>query len=229
MKKLALIGKGISHSRSQRVYEAILKEKIDYTLLDIPSIEEIPSLDELFNLFDGVSITSPYKKVFYNQVLIEGTLPRHLNSINCIRENQGRHEGTSTDFFALKKHFYDLKKEYRSFRVALLGDGNMSAITRFILDDLGLEYEIFSRKIGNLVFDKNLTKVFPTDRLIVVINSCSREFVFRGQIPSEALFWDYNYDMDEHTEYWGKKYNYRDGYSLLWLQAKYAVDFWYNQ
>ena len=228
MKKLALIGKGISHSRSQEVYESILKERVDYALLDIPSVEKIPRLEVLFDTFDGISITAPYKNVFFGQVLFQETLPGHLNSINCVRKNQDRYEGTSTDFLALREHFDDLKRQYKFFRVALLGDGNMSAMTRFILDDAEVEHRTFSRKLGNLSSDTNLTKIFPSGQQVVVVNACSREFVFRGQIPSGALFWDYNYNMGEHEQYWSKKNIYRNGYSLLRLQAKYALNFWYR-
>ena len=229
MKKLALIGKNISHSKSQKVYESILKEKVDYTLLDIPSPEEIPQLKKLFDMFDGISITSPYKSAFGHQVFIQDISVQQIGSINCLRKKGGRHEGVSTDFFALRDHFDHLKKKYNSFRVALLGDGNMSGITRFILDRMGMEYKIFSRRRGNLALDTSLEKVFSSDRQTVIVNSCSREFVFGGEVPSGSMFWDYNYDIDGHRKHMGTKCSYKDGYSLLQLQAKYALDFWYGR
>ena len=196
--------------------------------MDIPSMEKIPRLETLFNIFDGISITSPYKDVFSRQVLVQDVLPKHLNSINCVREKNGCYEGTSTDFFALRKHFNDLKREYGHFRAALLGDGNMSAMTQFILNGMEVEYKVFSRKNGNLDFDTSLEGAFSSDKQVVVINSCSREFVFRGKMPCGAMFWDYNYGMDEHARYWGGNHSYKDGYSLLELQAKYALSFWYD-
>ena len=229
MKKLALIGENISHSKSKKVYESILGEKVDYALLDIANKEDIPSLEELFGIFEGISITSPYKTVFCNKVFVGDKFVRQLNSINCLTKKECFLEGTSTDFFALQDHFEDLKKKYGFFRVALLGDGNMSGVTRFILQRMGMECKVFSRRLGNLDSDTILEGVFPSHEKIIVVNSCSREFVFRGEAPKNCLFWDYNYGIGGHEEYLKKKYSYKDGYSLLELQAKYALNFWYGR
>ena len=229
MKKLALIGKNILHSKSQKVYESILNEKVNYTLLDIPAIEKIPRLDELFEMFDGVSITAPYKNAFDDRLLVQDASIQHLNSINCLRKREGHYEGTSTDFFALQDHFNILKKEYGCFRVILLGDGSMSRMTRFILRSMEMECKVFSRKLGNLTSQTSLDTIFPSDKKTIIVNSCWRDFIFAGKVPGNALFWDYNYDIAEHTKYIREKCSYKDGYSLLQLQAKYALDFWYGQ
>ena len=229
MKKLALIGKNISHSQSQKVYESILGEKVDYTLLDISEVAKIPRPEKLFDTFEGVSITSPYKSVFHGQVFIEDPSLRSLNSINCLRKKGELYEGTSTDFFALRDHFGELIKEYGPFKVALLGDGNMSILTRSILHEMGVEYRVFSRKLGNLAVDTDLAAIFAAGQKVVVVNSCSREFVFRGKLPPDGLFWDYNYGVGGCGGHPEEYCSYKDGYSLLEQQAKYALSFWYGE
>ena len=228
MKKLALIGKDISHSKSQSVYESLVGENVDYQLLDIQREEEIPLAEKLLDTFDGISVTSPYKGVFCNQTFIRENFLCQLGSINCLRKRKGRCEGTSTDFLALEEILTRMKSEYDCFGVALLGDGNMSMMTRFILNRMGLEYKILCRRGGNLAEDMDLERIFPSEKKLVVINSCSREFVFRGRVPQNTLFWDYNYDMGEHEKELGKRCHYESGYGLLKLQAKYSLDFWYN-
>ena len=225
MKKLALIGKNISHSKSQKVYESILGEAVDYTLVDIPAVEDVPALEELFEAFDGVSITAPYKQALSDRVLIRDPSLRELGSINCMRKQEGAYEGTSTDFFALQDLFEDLKKS-APFSAAILGDGSMARMTRFILGRMGVECKLLSRRLGNLAPDTDFTEIFPPGKKAVIINSCARGFVFRGKVPGNALFWDYNYSMDGHEEHLGRICTYQDGHSLLELQAKYALDFW---
>ncbi len=63
--KLALIGKNISHSKSPEIYNKLLNNQVEYTLLDCDTVDAIPSLDELMKKFDGVSITSPYKESLF--------------------------------------------------------------------------------------------------------------------------------------------------------------------
>ena len=66
MLKLALVGKEISHSLSQKMYEDLLKQKVDYSLLDYSSNQLIPPLSVLFGnvwrvsgslLFQGVDLS----------------------------------------------------------------------------------------------------------------------------------------------------------------------------
>ena len=75
MYKFALVGKDISHSLSQSIYERLLQQAIDYTLLDYEKSEDIPTLSYIFNNgLKGLSITSPYKSYFYNDVICEDEL-----------------------------------------------------------------------------------------------------------------------------------------------------------
>ena len=69
MIKLALVGKDIQHSRSGEIYRRLLKTDIQYDLLDYENSALIPPAADLFKVYDGISITSPYKKHFLNQFL----------------------------------------------------------------------------------------------------------------------------------------------------------------
>ena len=70
--KLALIGRNIAHSKSPEIYSKLLENNVDYHLLDYPSVDQIPSLDYFSKNFEGISITSPYKEVFINDVELVG-------------------------------------------------------------------------------------------------------------------------------------------------------------
>ena len=65
--KLALIGSNIAHSKSQDMYEKILKQSINYDLIDVPK-NELPTLIDLAAQYDGVSITAPYKKDYLDKI-----------------------------------------------------------------------------------------------------------------------------------------------------------------
>ena len=84
MISLALIGKDIRHSRSKEIYEDLLGQMIDYKIYDCPSPSDVPALDDIFIKSIGLSITSPYKKIFLDQVEISGV---DLNAINCIKKS----------------------------------------------------------------------------------------------------------------------------------------------
>ncbi|EQC43507.1 shikimate dehydrogenase substrate-binding domain protein [Bacteriovorax sp. Seq25_V] len=221
MKKLALIGRNISHSKSQLMYEKIFKEKIDYALLDYKSSKDIPSIKELLDKFMGVSITAPYKDHFLSQVEVENDISS-LGAINCIAYRDGRYLGTNTDYLAVLEILQD--DQLRGRNIIVLGDGAMSRVTKLVLDKLNLKAIFLNRKKDgdlnlidyNSIFCKNL----------LVINSCARQFSFTADLPPDSIFWDYNYSHIENNSFLKDKCNYVDGIDLLFLQAKYATQFW---
>ena len=70
--RLALIGQSIGHSKSECIYRELLAGSgvnLSYQMLDCATSVDIPSLAELGDRFDGVSITSPYKRFFFDKVI----------------------------------------------------------------------------------------------------------------------------------------------------------------
>lgn len=212
MIKLALIGRNISHSRSQEVYESLLGKKISYDLLDYPSAEFIPSADKLLSEYIGVSITSPYKKHFLEEVQLTAKV-QELGSINCLYKHEGKIYGANTDYIALEALFP--KVRFKS--IALLGDGSMSKLCQNFLKSKGLVFDLYTRQttLGLSQLDLNNYEL--------VINCCSREFLYEGTLKGQTLFWDMNYNL-KHP---GFIENYQDGLEFLRVQAQKALVFWH--
>lgn len=227
MLKLALVGKSIKHSRSPELYRKLISPNIKYDLLDYDGAYEIPSAQELLAEYDGINITSPYKKHFLEQVELTASAKK-TGAINCLRKRNGHLEGDNTDYRAIVDILNDFQKSHEKLEVILLGDGVMSKVTQIALDELGLPWKIFSRKLTEDFGQLNLELHF-TEKLVtpLIINTCAREFVFKGKMPSSAIFWDFNYSFEEHSLTLPAKITlYLDGFSMLEKQAQYAVSFW---
>ncbi len=217
MLRLGLLGKEISHSKSQKVYEDLLNDKIDYTLFDYASIQDIPPLDWFFQKVQGLSITSPYKKHFLNQIQNIS----EMESINCIKYENGNYLGTNTDYEAIKEIFPKLIKLKEFSEIILLGNGSMAEMSIHFFKNHNIIYKQYTRSA-----DGPLEKL-TFEREPLVINTCSRDFVFSGEIPTKAVFYDFNYDFDAHKNYLEPKvFQYIDGFELLKLQGFYALKFW---
>ena len=221
MKPLALIGKNISHSKSKSIYEKILKKSIDYSLIDCPSENEIPDANSLFEKFHGVSITSPYKEFFIDKVYLD-KMAKDAGSVNCLKNNGSNPIGTSTDYNAVYLQLEEILTKYEITHTFILGNGCMSKITQKILDKKNLPYEIFSRKNKNLhLLDTKNAKQS------LIINSCSRDFIFKGSVENYAIFLDFNYNFPPHQNSLpSKTLKYIDGYHILELQAFHSLKFW---
>lgn len=225
MYNLALVGKNIAHSRSPEIYNKLLDGKVSYHLLDFPSENEIPKADELLKIYDGISITSPYKKFFIDQVKLIGP-SQELKAINCIRKNNSVLEGANTDLLAIEEILKNYHDKFES--VILLGDGVMSSVTQFVLKKLSLRFLVLSRRL-NKNFDQLNLSEYVGKKNVLVINTCARQYVYQGDVVENILFWDFNYNFDAHRLKFNSKCMYMDGLEMLELQAKYAIAFWSNE
>lgn len=222
--KLALIGKNIAHSKSPEVYKTLLDNNVEYTLLDFLSEKEIPKLSEMLKTFDGISITTPYKEHFIKDVMLDPEA-KQLNAINCISQKKDQFIGHNTDFLAivdiLKKYFEENKID----RVIILGDGVMSRVCSHVLNNLKINFEVLSRKQTPNFSNLNLVEYLDRESLLV-INTCSRDYVYSGDVNFKILFWDLNYSFKPHQDHLLTKCHYKDGLEMLYLQAEYALGFW---
>lgn len=227
MVKLGLLGSNISHSKSQEMYEKILGEPVDYSLLDYPTSKEIPALEDLFAKgYLGLSITYPYKQAFFDQVTIADENVQSLNAINCLRKVGNQIEGTNTDYLAAKKLLQDFSPD--QYLVIVLGSGNMARVFKRCLDHSTYSWQLLSRKtsgdLNQQDYFRLLDKADKKDLLI--INCCSRDFIFSGSTPENTVFWDMNYSFPEHEKLSAKGIKYLSGLDLLYWQANFATDYW---
>lgn len=230
MIKLALLGRGIQHSRSPEIYQRLLVSKIHYDLLDYPNPSLIPKLEDIFSIYDGISITSPYKRHFLDKVKLTEQAQK-LGAINCIRQNIDGFHGENTDYSAIVEILKKLRIKHDGLQAIILGDGAMSNVTQVALQELGIDFNLYARKITN-DFDRiNLTEAFSNDsfnsKQKIVINTCSRDYIFKGIIDKETIFWDFNYSFSQHAQILpAQTQYYMDGIEMLELQAIHALHFW---
>jgi riboflavin kinase/FMN adenylyltransferase len=219
--KLALIGRDISHSKSQEIYERLFGRCVNYSLLDYKVERDIPTASELKNSFDGISITAPYKTFFINNVVLD---KKELSAINCLVFNSDNTKGYNTDYYAV----FDILKGFKNTgvdEVYVLGDGVMGSLTCDVLTELGMKFSQLSRRLKNL--EETSTLLESKNQNTLVINTCNRDYCFKAPSLGTFNFWDMNYNLDQHSQLFSKtKFSYTDGMGLLELQAKYALSFW---
>ena len=216
--KLALIGRDIQHSKSQVVYEKLLQRAVDYDLLDYESQSEIPSAENLLEKYDGISITAPYKTHF------EKYAQNSYSMVNTLYKKDQGVMATNTDATAVEKIITEyLAMGKNSF--IILGDGSMSKLLTQILKKKNLKFMVLSRKEKNL--DQIDQKIKNNLNNLVVVNTCSRTYTYTGLKNLAYEFWDMNYGLEKHSEYFKNTgVTYTDGSELLELQAKYALNYW---
>jgi shikimate dehydrogenase len=230
MIKLGLVGKNIQHSKSPEIYRRLINGPLEYDLLDYSSDDDIPSATKLLSLYRGISITSPYKKHFLNEVKLTEQA-KILGAINCLKFENGNIIGENTDYMAIVDILKNWQTQFQQLNVVILGDGVMSKITQIALDNLKIEYRVLSRKLidsfDQINLEEYFIKNFDDSSQSLIINTCAREYVYRGKVSKNSIFWDYNYNFTPHLSALPLQLKqYSDGYEMLELQARYALVFW---
>ncbi len=224
--KLALLGFPIEHSLSPALYREFLGDKLErYDLLEIEDPLLVPGILMLSEKYEGLSITSPYKKHFFQDVVVTSPIVNELKAINTIAFRKSGIYGTNTDVVAVEKILLEMKKEHPELHLIILGSGVMARVTLLVARSLQIPFQQFSRKKGDAMESLDLSE--RSDNQTVVINCCSRDFVFRGKLHPDLIFWDYNYSFIPHQStlpFLVK--TYVDGQEMLRLQAIAAIEFW---
>lgn len=225
--KLGLLGFPISHSLSPKLYQKFLGDKLtSYELFSYEKASEVPSLKWFSERIVGLNITSPYKTHFMNEIIIDSDLVRSLGAVNTLAFTDRGVLGTNTDLIAVVEILENYLKEYGDIEISLLGDGVMAHLTKIVAKDLKIPVRQFSRKLTPGFENLDLSKI-NQDIQQLVINSCSRQYVFKGKLKGEEIFWDYNYSFLPHQNTLPSLVMaYHDGQEMLELQAKAAIKFW---
>lgn len=227
--RYALIGKNISHSYSPELYKKLISPDISYELIDISKEADLPNLSAMEGLFSRINITSPYKRSYFSSVIVEQPEAIVLGAINTISHTQRGWVGFNSDLLAVEFLLIKFRKELGDLHLIVLGDGVMAQLTSIVARKLNLSLENLNRKNG-LVSDINLRSFHKEGASNLIINACSRDFTFSGELNETDIFWDYNYNLKTHQETLPlKAKKYIDGFELLELQAAYAIQFWNSQ
>jgi shikimate dehydrogenase len=232
--KLALLGFPVSHSKSPDLYREILGEELlSYELLSIEFERDLPSLKELSQRYNGLNITAPYKRHFFNEVIIPNQDVGEIGAINTIAFTPLGVIGENTDYIAVIEILQEFKIKYGKLHLILLGGGVMAKVTELAAQKLSLPLIKLTRSINGNIEQISLLKqdlAIDGESQVIVVNSCSREFVFQGKMQSDYIFWDYNYSFLPHEEWIPKVVKtYIDGRDMLKRQALAAVRFWSKQ
>lgn len=228
--RLGLLGYPINHSLSPKLYEKFLGEKLtSYKLFSFSQASEIPTLRAFAAELDGLNITSPYKTHFINEVKIISPIVRQIGAVNTLAFAGDEVWATNTDVVAVEQILQNFQLHYGKLKLVILGDGVMAQVTKLVAEDMALPYLQYSRKSTDDLTHLDLSQIPASGAQVIIINACSRSFVFEGKLQGNEIFWDYNYNFPPHQSTLPSQVKaYFDGQEMLELQAKAAIEFWYK-
>ncbi len=246
MKQYGLIGFPLSHSFSKKYFtEKFDRERIAdarYDLFPIESVSDLPALLKQYPHLLGLNVTIPHKlnvMAFLDQV-DEGA--QKAGAVNCIsisktRKNENVLVGYNTDVYGFKSSLKPLLKPQHK-QALVLGDGGAARAVKCVLNDLGIPYQIVTRREapGNLLFS-DLKPQHIAEHLLIINTTPLGTYPGTEEyppIPFEALtnkhlLYDLIYNPEQTLflqQGAAAGAQTKNGYEMLLLQAEKSWEIW---
>jgi shikimate dehydrogenase len=246
LKLYGLIGYPLGHSFSASYFaDKFSREGIDAEYRNFP-LEDIRSFEELVKQesgLKGLNVTVPYKQkiIPYLQSLSEQA--KEVGAVNTISFIRSRGElklaGDNTDVIGFRRSLEE-NLDSRHQAALVLGSGGSSKAVCKVLEKMGMEYALVSRKRGEdrisyADLDEDMMQRFP-----VIINTTPLgmypqvdncpDIPYENLGPGHLLFdLIYNPSLTRFLER-GKKQGalYVNGYDMLVYQAEASWKIWNN-
>ncbi|MFI3317571.1 MAG: shikimate dehydrogenase [Rikenellaceae bacterium] len=149
MREFALIGRHLPHSFSAKYFAAKFeREGIQDAKYDLCEMETIAGVEQLLareNLV-GFNVTIPYKLEIIPYLSRLSPEAEAVGAVNCVSREGGELVGYNTDVIGFRDSLVEFLDGEKIDRALVLGGGGASLAVKYILSQLGVEYQQVSRK-----------------------------------------------------------------------------------
>ena len=241
MRQFGLIGYPLSHSFSPTYFKAKFEQEniIDalYSLYELKSIEEFPSLLKLNSHLHGLNVTIPYKTSVVPFLDELDNTAKGVGAVNTISFKNRKLIGYNTDVIGFKISLLNFIGDERPDAL-VLGTGGSSKAVIYILNELNILYQRVSRiKQNNFLCYSDLNAdIIEKHKLIINCTPLGKSpnIDSKPSLPYPILtvkhfLFDLNYNPAQ-TAFLetGKQQgaSVKNGYEMLTLQADAAWEIW---
>ena len=244
MKRYGLVGYPLEHSFSKNFFtdkfgKMGISNSHVYELFEMEFLKDFPSLWSRYSDLEGINITVPHKLNIKEFLDFRDYSAIKVEAVNVVKRKGTKLTGYNTDYPAFKESLENWLGDDRPDAL-VLGAGGASRAVQAALDDLGIAYEIVSRRKDNA--DMLYTQLFKDESIMqeneLIINTTPVGMFPRVKdgppIPYELLgshhrVYDLIYNpektllMEEAEKAGGQTKN---GHEMLVLQAEKAWEIW---
>jgi shikimate dehydrogenase len=149
VRQFGLIGFPLSHSFSKGYFaNYFLTENIADAQYENYPIETIDAFLDLWKInpnLKGLNVTIPYKKAVIPFLQYPSKVVQTIQACNCIRLYEGALYGYNTDVIGFEQSLIPFLKPHHQ-KALIFGTGGAAAAVQWVLQKLGIPYQLVSRK-----------------------------------------------------------------------------------
>jgi len=169
-----LLGKNISYSFSKKYFtdkfKKLNRNDCEYLNFDLNNISEFKSIFENNKKIKGLNVTIPYKQAIIPYLDNISNEARQIGAVNTIKIHKNKLIGFNTDIYGFKKSLKNILEKPNNDYALILGWGGAAKGVKYVLNNMGLNVKIVSRKPYNddmLSYNELNKKLINKTKLIV--------------------------------------------------------------
>jgi len=237
-----LIGKKLTYSYSAKVFEKYFGKSIEFKLIELESIQQLPEYLINNHQLYGFSVTIPFKKSIIPYISVLDNISKEIETVNTVHLKKIKDK---VELYGYNTDVYGFTQAYQQYfpvdckNAIILGTGGASAAVNYALQKIGIKTIKVSRtknENGIITFSELTDKIISQNKIIINAtplgmypNVENYPPIIYNALNSEHVIIDLNYNPEETTFMKmakiqnAKIYN---GYQMLEYQAKKAWQIW---
>jgi shikimate dehydrogenase len=235
-----IIGFPLTHSFSPAYFKKKFAEQhIDasYEAFSINDVAQFPALIDTHPTLNGLSVTIPYKQAIISYLDEVDGVATEVGAVNCISIKNGKKKGYNTDVIGFEQSLIPLLHPPHTHAL-IFGTGGASKAVAWVLKQLGIPYQLVSRKAQDdcLTYNDLTSEIINHHKLIINTtplgmypHTDAAPSIPYDAIGTHHLLYDLIYNPGE-TKFLslGKAHGaaIKNGFEMLHLQADDAWNIW---
>lgn len=243
MKNFGLVGFPLSHSFSKKYFTEKfqslgISDDHQYNLYEIEDITELKNIVKNTEGLKGLNVTIPYKvavKPFLNEI---DSAAERIGAVNVIKIlDDKKLKGYNSDYFGFRKSLEEFLGNAKGIKALVLGNGGAAKAVCVVLEDMGIEYKLVSRRASDDTINYRKANELLADSKLII--NCTP----LGTYPNVTSFPDLDYENignghfcfdlvynPSETKFLQKSKangaNTINGYDMLVYQAEKSWEIW---
>ncbi len=148
MKVYGLLGKKLAHSFSPDYFNTKFSaNKIEavYKTFEFESVENFIEYCKQTKDLSGFNVTIPFKQEIVKYLTYKSVEVEKTNSCNTVKIIDGEMHGFNTDIFGFEKSIVE-NLDGTEKQALIIGNGGAAQSVKFVLEKLGIRFEIVTRR-----------------------------------------------------------------------------------
>jgi shikimate dehydrogenase len=235
MKKYAIFGNPVIHSKSPQIFNSLFKEYGQSNVYNRIKVNEASEIIDIFNQYDlsGANITSPFKEAIIPFLDGIDNISKEVNAVNTVVKKDNHYYGFNTDVYGVENAIINNGLSVKNKKCIVIGAGGAAKAAIYALKSLGasvfstnrtdsksLEISIFFN-CNHIIYRDIENNILDTHLLVIAVPKLDINLKMKDTIILDA-----NYNL---SAFKGNGMRIVDGHDWLIHQASKTFEIFFDK